>query len=223
MRSVALGLGLLVLGTTVVSADMIEVMRKQHHGEFEKFENGKFTFDVTFEETLELKASSVTALTLDSPRPVSLLMAGKQEPMDAKLLRFYRAMFEFEIDGVKKSIYPMKVKQITVKEMEPPPSSGASTENPGPRQFVDISGIEHRTDLPSNQMAALKQYISARDAYKAFLAESTRLVRMMDEVAGEERQELLLKLRSRKNAEQPVLRALDEAEEALFAAFPPPK
>ena len=212
----------LLLPILALSADTITVRRKAQQGDFKTFENGQFAFHVTFGDKLEVRASSVDSPVPDSPRPVSVLFAGQPEAVDAKFIRFWRSMFEFEIDGAKKTAYPMKVKRIVVKQ---PKASSTTTsgETPGPRQFVDISHLEHRTDLPPRQAAALKQYVTARDDYKAFLAESTRLVRMMDSAAGEKRQAVLLKLQSRKNEEQPVLHSLDEAEEALFAAFPPPK
>jgi len=221
MRKVIIWM-VILLPVLAYAADVITVRRKDHHGKFEKFENGQFIFHVTFGDTLKLKSSSVTSLVPNSSLPVSVHFAGQPKAVDGKLIRFWRAMFEFEIDGAKKNAYPMKVKQIVVKKTKAAPAT-ASSETPGPRQFADISHLEHRTDLPPHQTAALKQYITARDNYKAFLAESTRLVRMMDEVAGEKRLTLLETLRSRKNEERPVLRALDEAEEALFAAFPPPE
>jgi len=221
MRNVIIWMAIL-LPMLASAADVITVRRKDHHGRFEKFENGQFVFHVTFGDILKLKSSSVTSLVPNSSLPVSVHFAGQPKAVDGKLIRFWRAMFEFEIGGAKKNVYPMKVKHIVVKKAKAAPLS-TSGNPPGPRQFADISHLEHRTDLPPHQTAALKQYITARDNYKAFLTESSQLVRMMDAASGQKRLTLLEKLRSRKDAEQPVLRALDEAEEALFAAFPPPE
>jgi len=211
----------LVLVATSVSADTIVVRSKQHEGELEKFEHGKFTFSIPFGDTLQIPASSVKSLKLDRPRPVKLFLAGKADAEAANLHGFQQSKFTFEQKGGMRMVYAMKVKRIVVEK--PKPSAGrASHDAPGPRQFVDISHIEHRKDLPPNQMTALHQYTQARDRYKSYLAESSRLVAAMDTAKGDRRLQMLTELRTRKNNEQPLLLALDEAEEALFAAFPPP-
>ncbi len=223
MRNVLFGM-ILLLSAAAACGDTITVNRKEHEGEFERFENGRFTFNIPFGETLEFPASSVSELKLDQPCSVSVESSAGSVADNLTLFRFWRAAFDFEHNGVKKSAYAMKVKRILVRKQkaETRQTRPVSSDIAFPREFADISKLEHRTDLPSRQTAALKDYVVARDHYKAFFVESSRLVSAMDSATGDRRLEILTALRTRKNDEQPILQALDQAEEILLAAFPPP-
>jgi len=219
MRNVVVCVALLAT-VAVASADTLEVRNKTHEGKLETFENGQFTFRILFGDTLSVSASSVKTLTLDKPRPVSLLLSEKSEFEDANLHGFQQSKFTVEQKGGMRMIYAMKVKRMVVKEAKPS-ATADSSEIPGLRAFVDITHIEDRTDLPPHQMDAMRVYVTARERYKAFLAESSRLVASANGETGDRRMVLLNELRDCKNREQPLLLALDQAEKALFVAFPP--
>lgn len=203
-----------------VSADTITVRNKTHQGKFEKFENGKFIFHITFGDTLKLSPSSVKLLKLDKPAEVSLLLSGTKKAGKALFDGYEGSKFTFKQDGKTRTVYAMKVKKMVVKAPKPGAGGGASHEAPVARKFMDIAHIEHRKDLPPAQMAALKTYVAARDQYKAYLTENTRMVTAANAATGARRVAMLRKLNTRKVDEQPLLRALDGAEADMRAAFP---
>jgi len=212
-------LAVLFGGVSAISADTLSIRNEVHEGDFEKFENGKFTFRIPFGETLSVSASSVKTLELTKPRAVSFLLTGKQAEEQANLHGFQRSKFTLEQKGGMRMVYAMKVKRLEVKPQAAPSGSG-SPEAPGPKGFVDISHIEGRTDLPQDQMSALRRYVAARDRYQAFAEESSRLIGAANSLTGDRRLRKLNELRARKNQEQPLLLELNQAEASLFQAFP---
>ncbi len=213
---------LVLLGLSVSSsvwADTITIRNKTYKGRLEKFENGKFTFQVRYGETLHASPSSVKMLELDKPREVSLLLSGMKKAEKAVFHGFQGSKFTYEQGGKKLTAYTMKVKKMEVKAPKPA-AGGGSSEIPGPHKIIDVSHLEHLTDLPPKQSTALKAYVAARDSYQAFLVENTRMMAAADAVTGERRIAMLQDLNARKINEQPILRALEGAEAELLAAFP---
>jgi hypothetical protein len=219
-RYLTIGAVLLTCVMTV-AAESVTVRGKTHQCKLEKYEGRKFTFRIPYSDPMELAPSSVKALKLDMPLPVSLLVSGSREPEKATLHGFERSKFSFERHGKMETLSSLKVKSFTVHRPQPAGGGVQRSEEPGPRQFLDVSKLEHREDLPPNQMAAVKGYVEVREAYQAFLADSSRMVSAMDTATGNKRVELLADLRGRKNAEAQMLRQIDTAEAALQGAFPP--
>jgi hypothetical protein len=74
--------------------------------------------------------------------------------------------------------------------------------------------------MSESQRSTLAKYKIARKRYDAFLSESTAMVREMDRASGQRREQLLTKLRIRKNQEQPIRLEMSGAHKSLLAAFP---
>jgi len=70
------------------------------------------------------------------------------------------------------------------------------------------------------QVKAYNRYKTARTTYDSFLAKSAEMVKLLDRSTGPAREDLLNKLRLRKNEEQPIAGELRKAQAELLAAFP---
>jgi hypothetical protein len=110
---------------------------------------------------------------------------------------------------------------IKMKQLEPcfQTGEGGGDEGGGtypiPRIDIDKLGGEPNAD----QQAILNRFTAAKKTFDAFLAESIAMVQEMDKLKGPKREELLNKLRLRKDAEQPLRRNLISTYKALVAAF----
>ena len=70
------------------------------------------------------------------------------------------------------------------------------------------------------QVKAYDRYRAARGNYDAFLAKSAEMVKAMDRSTGSAREDLLNKLRLRKNEEQSIVAEMRKAQAELLVAFP---
>jgi len=70
------------------------------------------------------------------------------------------------------------------------------------------------------QVKAYNRYKTAKVAYDAFLTKSTEMVKALDKATGQARENLLNKLRLRKNEEQPITIEMKKSQAELLAAFP---
>ena len=70
------------------------------------------------------------------------------------------------------------------------------------------------------QSKAYNRYKTARASYDAFLAKSVEMIKALDKATGQAREDLLNKLRLRKNEEQPKAIEMKKAQAELLAAFP---
>jgi len=201
-------------------ADTLVVGAKRLDGVFEGFEGRKFLFRTRDGKLHRQDRSSVRSLNLDKPREVDLFLSPSRKGEKSQLLGYDRLSFTVRKNGRESRLSGMRVHKI---ELEVPLFDDAAAgrrQASGPIPALDLSGLKGAT-MTQGQKTALARYKSARAKYEAFLAESTAMVRQMDGATGAKRDELLNRLRRRKSEEQPVTRALQEAESVLLAAFPP--
>ena len=209
-----------VLATFVVSSmcmgDTMVVGAQKHSGNFAGYENNEFIFSTKGGRMLRQGRMQVRSISLDTPRKVHLTEAGNKT-VEASLVGYDRSRFTIKEGGTERAILAMKVKQITMKR-ETQPGSGLAKAAP----VIDISPLEARNDLTPRQLTVLRNYKSSRDEYNTFMSESSAMVAEMEGSTGAKREELLNRLRSRKNNEQPLKRKYESAEAALLNAIPQP-
>lgn len=204
----------------VCVADTLVVGSKTLDGVFEGFESRKFLFRTRDGKLARQDRSSVRSLTLDKPREVDLFLSASRKAETVLLLGYDKLTFSFKQDGSERNVSGMRVHKL---DMEVPLFDDAAARQgqaSGPIPPLDLSGVANGVSLTEGQRVSLAEYVSARKAYDAFLAESTSMVRQMDGATGAKRDDLLNRLRRRKSEEQQAMQGLRRAESALLAAFP---
>ncbi len=206
---------------TTARADTMEVGSKKYEGSFEGFAQTKFIFRVSGGKLLKTPRSSVRRLTLAKPRNATMVKTARREP-ESIVLVSYGGGGKFTImqNGRKSQVFALHVTSLSVAKDPPPPAGGGMAAGPSSLSPIDTSGVKDRPDLSRQQVAALARYQIAREAYDAFVAESSAMVAEMDTAAGDRRQELLQALRVRKQDERPISGELAASQSALLAALP---
>jgi hypothetical protein len=117
-----------------------------------------------------------------------------------------------------------ETRQEASRQAISPVDDGSSTKT-GNRNVEATIGLKQLADwMKENnptpaQSKAYNSYKQARETYDAFVAKSAEMVQAMDKSSGPKREDLLNKLRLRKNAEQPIAEELKKAHDQLLAAF----
>ena len=161
---------------------------------------------------------SVRSVQVDAPCPATLKRTGRSQAERVEVKEYGAGRFTFIERGKEVQIFGMRVERMAVNR-----SSGTTggTDAPRPKPRIDIAALERQPDLTSSQRASIARYKSARKRYDAFVDEELRPGRdHLDAATGTRREQLLLRLRQRKDQEQPLKRDLDSAEASLLRAFP---
>jgi hypothetical protein len=206
------------LGATVAGADTLVARGHSYEGTFTSYQKNAFQFALADGKNLEEPRLQVESLTLTQPRRVMIEQAGKT--LDVQLVGYQQAKFSIVKAGKPESVFGMTVQRIVVQDEPAAAGEEGLPAAPRPRTRLDIARVLDRRDLTPQQTAAVTRCLEARKSYDAFLVESTKLVAEMEQATGKSRNALLEALRKRKMEEQPVLRALEAAENAVHAAFP---
>jgi|ETNmetMinimDraft_15_1059895.scaffolds.fasta_scaffold33704_1 hypothetical protein len=196
--------------------DVMVVGTQKHSGNFAGYENNEFLFSTRGGRMLRQGRMQVRSISLDTPRKVNIVEAGKKT-VEASLVGYDRSRFTIKENGAERAVLAMRIKQITMKQ-EAPVEGNPERMVP----VIDISPLEARNDLTPRQSAALKDYKSARNEYDTFLSESSAMVAQRDGATGARREELINRLRTKKNDEQPLKRRLASAEATLLNTIPRP-
>lgn len=205
--------------TATSFADKLVSGTKTHTGTFEGFNKNIFEFKVKGGKTLKFNKTKVKSLTLSKPLKVSYMQRGKEQVDNVNFVSYEKFKFNFIVKGKPKKINGITMKNITKSWSNYSAGSGRSGEQPRPMQALDLSGI-NRENLNDSDKAIVAEYDDALAAYNQFINESSKMVRQMDSATGQARENLLNKLRTRKQDEQPVRKRLEEAEAAVLKAFP---
>lgn len=212
---------LAVLAVLAVSrtctADVLYVGTKKYHGTFMGYDDGQFVFQPMFDTAARYARTSVRRLALDIPVQVRFTRADRRGTQDAVLLGYEKSQFSIEHAGKKENLFGIRVQKMLVRDTPKAPTHAGHEDGPRPKRRVSISALE-KQELSPAQRAVVNRYKTVRGRYDAFLAESTHLVTQMDRSTGKRREDLLNRLRLRKNQEQPLLRDLERAEGALLAS-----
>lgn len=120
---------------------------------------------------------------------------------------------------------PAETRQEAPRQAMSPVDDGSSpnTRNRNAEATISLKQLADwmkENNPTSAQSKAYNSYRQVRETYNAFVAKSAEMVQAMDKSSGTERENLLNKLRLRKNAEQPIAEELKKAQEQLLAAFP---
>lgn len=220
VRKFVVFLGFSAFCCAAVCADELVVGGGAHQGTFEGLANGTVQFVTSKGRFMKEQPTRISRLTVTSSNKATYVTSEKKDPETAVFKGFEKLKFIFEKDGKEVIVHHTKMKKIDI-EYE---SKGNGTDD-GIAQIqpLDISAIEQSAKdglLTPAQIAILDCYKAARAAYDAFLAKSTELRNKMDAATGAAREDLLNQLRTRKNEEQPIKKALLEAQSALMSAFP---
>lgn len=211
---------LLTCGLTA-QADSITIRNETHQGSFEGYSNSTFTFRKKDGEILEETRSLVRELKLDPPCKTQVTLS-RSSDSEERLMKGYKAMKFVFVEGDKeKTDFANVIDEIKVQR--PMASAGGKTGTSGQEVIprINLSGVEDNPALSPQQKTAIDNYKKARAEYDAFLTESSALVAEMDAAKGARREDLLNRLRMRKNEEMPIKQALQNATNELLALFPP--
>lgn len=218
--SLGIILAFLVASGLRAQADTIKTAMGEEKGTFSEYKNNKFILKTDKGRTVEIPKASARELILDEPVKVSMLRKGKSKPESAELIGYGKLQFKLKQKSKTLSLSAM---YITSLKAHVPMSSGGAGSAVGSGDTaipaIDTSEFDEAA-MTEAQRSALTSYRSTRKRYDAFLSESTALVREMDRSSGQRREELLTKLRIRKNQEQPIRLEMSSAHRALLAAFP---
>ena len=126
--------------------------------------------------------------------------------------------------AAEKSTTKEKTKEESSQPMLPVDDvTGANSESKNAELIIDLKNLaewmKENNPTPA-QSKAYNRYKVARETYNAFLTKSAEMVKAMDKSTGSSREDLLNKLRLRKNDEQPIASEMKKAQEELLAAFP---
>lgn len=213
---------MLLIVAASASADVLIVGKTRYKGTFRGFENNSFEFDLQDGNSLKKNRSMVNSLELEKPVKASYLERGKKTVEDVEFLGYDKLKFLFSDNSKEIGISGSVMKNITVSWSYSGGDGGLpSSETPTPPPLLDLSKIEG-AQLTPEQQTALSAYKAARAEYDKYLAESTALVKQMDASKNEKREQLLSKLRIRKQDEQPILASLQQATDNILAVFPRP-
>jgi hypothetical protein len=208
----------LVLGLAVAcaSGDQLVILGGQtKEGAFQKFENGKFLFLPTNGKFMKEQSSRVSRIALPNPIKATYETTDGKKEENAVFKGYEKSKFIFIKDGKEVS-----VPSLTMKQLEPSFESGGGhgdTAGAYPIPNVDLANFVG--PLAPEQQAVLDRFTAAKKTFDEFYAVSSSMVQEMDKLKGPKREELLNKLRSRKEAEQPLRKNLLSAYESLVGAF----
>ncbi len=211
---------MLLSAETYSYADVIKKAMGEEKGTFSEYKNNKFILKTDNGRTIEVPKASARELILDEPVSVSLLRKGKSKPENAQLIGYGKLQFKLKQNKKDISLSAMYITSLKAQvPMAASETGGAVGGGDTPIPAIDTSEFDEGA-MTETQKSALSGYRTARKRYDAFLSESTALVREMDRSGGQRREELLTKLRIRKNQEQPVRLEMSAAHRSLLAAFP---
>ena len=209
----------LLLAGIGAEADVIKTTMGEEKGTFSEYSSSKFILR-TEKGDVEVPKASARELVLEKPVPVSLLRKGQSKPENAELIGYDKLQFKLKQDKKEVSLSAM---YITSMRASIASSGGEGGEVVGsgdePIPAINTSDIDE-SSLTEAQKSSLATYRAVRKRYEEFLSISSAMVAEMDRSAGPKREELLNKLRIRKNQEQPVRIEMSGAHKSLLAAFP---
>jgi len=210
----------LILGGSLAGADVIKKTMGEEKGAFSEYKNSKFMILTDGGGTIEIPKASVRELILDKPVAVSFLRKGKSQRENGELLGYDKLQFKLKQKNKEMSLSAM---YITSMQAQVAASSAGGGTAMGDAETVipaiDTSEFDESV-MSAEQKASLETYRSVRRRYDAFIRESSAMVAEMDRSSGQKREELLSKLRIRKNQEQPIRLEMSGAHKALLASFP---
>jgi hypothetical protein len=205
------------LAIACASADQLVVLGGQtKEGSFQGFESGKFLFLPSKGKFMKETPSRVSKLVLANPTKASYQTTDGKSEADAVLKGYEKGKFIFLKDGKETVVIPMKIKQLDLVFETGGDAGGGSYPIPA----VDLATLGG--ELSPEQQATIDRFVAAKKSFDEFLAESSAMVVEMDKLKGPKREELLNKLRLRKEAEQPLRDSLRTAYRALVGAFSEP-
>jgi len=202
---------------------------KSYEGTFQGYKNDKFYFLPDGGKTVNGLRSFAEKLVIDPPAIVTITQRGKKKVEDWKLKSYEKSTFLFDNNGKEVSMPGM---QISAIEMGLDfgraaggggggQEDGANAENkPLKINLNDLSALVKESNSTPEQTRAFERYKTARTTYDSFLEASSAMVKTMDHTTGAAREDILNKLRKRKNDEQPLLGELKQAEKELLTVFP---
>lgn len=211
----------LVLTGLPAGADVIRKPMGEEQGTFTEYSNSKFILKTDKGKSVEVPKASVRELILDEPVKVTLLRKGKSGRESAELLGYDKLQFKLKQKNRKISLSAMYITSLKAQRPVSGGGMGGGAVGSGDTAIpaIDTSEFDESV-MTESQKSALATYNTVRRRYDAFLTESSAMVAEMDRAGGQRREELLSKLRIRKNQEQPVRLEMSAAHKALLAAFP---
>lgn len=212
-------LSVLALSIPCAPADQMVVLGGQaKEGSFQGFEGGRFLFLPSKGKFMKEQPSRVSRLAVATPQKATYQTTDGKTVADVVFKGYEKGRFTFVKDGKDSSVMSIKMKQLDLTfETEGGDAGGGSYPIPS----VNLAGLGG--DLPPEQQAVVDRFTAAKKAFDDFLAESAAMVQEMDKLKGPKREELLNKLRMRKEAEQPLRNDLRTAYKALVNAFSEPE
>jgi hypothetical protein len=207
------------VGLTIAcaSGDQLLVLGGQtREGTFQGFEGGKFLFLPSRGKFMKETPSRVSRLVLANKTKATYQTTDGKSESDAVLKGYEKGKFIFLKDGKETAVIPMKIKQLDLSFETGGDAGGGSYPIPA----VDLATLGG--ELTQEQQGIVDRFVAAKKSFDEFLAESSAVVAEMDKLKGPKREELLNKLRMRKEAEQPLRDSLRIAYRALVGAFSEP-
>jgi len=202
-------------------ADVLRTATDEYKGEFRRFEKDHFVFATEKGDELRLPRSSVRCVLMQPPREVEIARSGGKTTEQETLAGYDKMKFCLIEGGRTNMVLATAISGIRVPQPELQAGvERASDDAPRAPRTFDVSALETLPDLTPDRKAVIDKYKEARGRFDAFVKESAALVARMDRATGPDREKLLDALRSRKNEEQPLKRALERATADLLAAFP---
>jgi hypothetical protein len=216
MRNAAAGL-VLVLAAVCAPGDQLVILgQAPKEGTFQGFENGRFLFLPANGKFMKEQSSRVSKIVLPTPGKASYQTTDGKTEQEAAFKGYEKGKFVFVKDGKEVLIPALRMKQLepTFESEGGVGGDGGVGSYPIPK--VDLSSIG---DVTPDQQAILDRFATAKKAFDDYLTASIAMKEEMDKLKGPKREELLNKLRLRKDAEQPLRKDLRTAYKALVSAF----
>ena len=209
--------------------DTLVVKGKKYEGTFESMKSDKINFLPDGGKTMHELRAFVEQLTIDPPTKVVVTPKGKKKITDLKLKGYEKSNFIFDRNGEDVLMPGMQLTSVEMaldfeRAANSPAAAKTDGDSSGDKPLIidlkDLSAWMKEGNATPVQTKAFESYKEARESYDRFVAENAAMVKAMDNAKGPTRENLLDKLRKRKNDEQPLLGTLKRAEQDLLTAFP---
>jgi hypothetical protein len=214
----------LILAINCYAADVMVVKNEKHEGSFQGYKDGTFSFKTSKGKVIKVDRKQVTRLELKKPVSVSTTLKGKNKSQSMMLKKYGTMKFTFVENKKDKALLYHNILEISTGGSGGGSMGGGAVAAQGSSSLADklysVSSLLARDDLSEEQSRVAQEYDTAKNNWKDFVEESSRMQKEMEQSKGQRREELLNKLRYRKNEEQPVKNALINATKALLETFP---
>lgn len=205
-----------VLVATCASGDQLVILGGQaKDGTFQGFDGGKILFQPSKGRFMKEQPSRISKLVLTTPTKASYKTSDGKTEEGVIFKGYEKGKFIFVKDGKEVPVTALKMKSI-----EPVFQTGGGGGEGGgeyPIPPVDVASLGD--NLTEGQKAIIDRFNTAKKSFDEFLAVSVGMVKEMDTLKGAKREEVMNDLRRRKEAEQPLKRALVESYKELIGAF----